>query len=126
MKNVALIFAAIFGLLGVGLGAFGAHGLERLLLANGRLDTWHTAVLYQFVHAGLLLGLSLLRDRSPDARLLRWATWATIVGILIFSGSLYLLSLTNITWLGAVTPFGGLSFLVAWSLILFYAFQRKE
>jgi uncharacterized membrane protein YgdD (TMEM256/DUF423 family) len=124
MKNTALIAAAGFGFLGVALGAFGAHSLEAVLKANERLATWETAVLYQFVHTGLLLALGILQAMAP-ARRLRIATWLSVVGIAIFSGSLYLLSLTNIKWLGAITPIGGLCFMAAWVLLFIHSIFPK-
>lgn len=126
MKNTGLVFGAAFGFLGVALGAFGAHGLEDLLVANGREATWETAVLYQFVHAGLLLLLGILDHLHSSTKLIRISIWTTIVGILIFSGSLYALSLTNIKWLGAITPLGGLSFLVAWTLLFIFSLRIKK
>jgi len=112
MDRVALLrIAAVFGALAVVLGAFGAHGLERTLEANGRVDTWETAVFYHFVHAIMLW---LVADRSPVHRR---AWWAFLAGILIFSGTLYALSLTNIRWLGAITPIGGVSLIVGWCLL---------
>jgi uncharacterized membrane protein YgdD (TMEM256/DUF423 family) len=125
MKNFALVAGAIFGFVGVALGAFGAHGLESVLKANERLDTWHTAVLYQFVHAGLLLFLGLWQLQTPAKRL-RLASIFACIGVGIFSGSLYLLSLTNIKWLGAITPIGGLCFLIAWALIIFHSISNKS
>jgi uncharacterized membrane protein YgdD (TMEM256/DUF423 family) len=124
MKNTALLMAAGFGFLGVALGAFGAHSLESVLKANDRMATWDTAVLYQFVHAGLLLALGILQAMAPAKRL-RIATWLSVVGIVIFSGSLYLLSLTNLKWLGAITPIGGLSFLAAWVLLFIHSISTK-
>jgi uncharacterized membrane protein YgdD (TMEM256/DUF423 family) len=103
----ALRVAAIFGALGVGLGAFGAHGLSALLERNQRVDTWETAVLYHLVHAVVLLALAL---HSPR----RGPFLCFAIGILIFSGTLYVLSLTNATWLGAITPLGGVAFIVGW------------
>jgi uncharacterized membrane protein YgdD (TMEM256/DUF423 family) len=125
MKNYGLAGAGIFGLLGVGLGAFGAHGLASVLLANDRVATWDTAVLYQLVHTLLLLGLGIL-DHVRPSKLLSVATWLSIAGICIFSGSLYVLSLTNLRWLGAITPLGGLSFMIAWALLLIYAIRKKS
>jgi uncharacterized membrane protein YgdD (TMEM256/DUF423 family) len=125
MKNYGLAGAGIFGLLGVGLGAFGAHGLASVLLANDRVATWDTAVLYQLVHTLLLLGLGIL-DHLRPSKLLVAATWLSIAGICIFSGSLYVLSLTNLRWLGAITPLGGLSFMIAWALLLIYAIRKKS
>ena len=125
MKNTAYISGSIFGLLAVGLGAFGAHGLESILTANGRLATWQTAVLYQFVHTGLLLILG-IKMEAKSHRLLKLSTIFTIAGIFIFSGSLYLLSLTNILVLGAITPIGGLGFLAAWGCLVIYFIQNRK
>jgi uncharacterized membrane protein YgdD (TMEM256/DUF423 family) len=108
----AMRVAALIGFLGVLLGAFGAHGLERVLLRNNRVDTWHTAVLYHLVHAVVLL---ILAYRAP---LRRGPFLAFLSGILIFSGSLYLLSVTNLLWLGAITPLGGLSLLAGWAWLI--------
>lgn len=125
MKNLALLFGSGFGFLGVALGAFGAHGLEEVLKANGREATWDTAVLYQFVHAGLLLVIGVWVEKGSPSKFLRLATWLLVAGILVFSGSLYLLSLTNIKWLGAITPIGGLSFLAAWAFFFFHSFRNN-
>ena len=102
--------AACAGFLGVALGAFGAHGLKTILTANGTLDIWQTAVLYHLIHAVAALWTS---TRYPSV------TWTWTAGILIFSGSLYLLAVTNIRWLGAITPIGGLLFLAGWLMIVF-------
>lgn len=111
--KIVLIVAAVMGALAVGLGAFGAHGLEATLTANGRLETYETAVKYQFYHSlALLLTGILMLNLNSDYFL--WTAWSFIIGTLIFSGSLYILSLTNITWLGAITPIGGLAFIVGW------------
>lgn len=100
--------AAITGMSAVALGAFGAHGLGEVLERNQRVDTWETAVLYHLVHALMLWTLA---GRPERAR--AWTLFLT--GIVIFSGSLYVLSLTNLRWLGAVTPFGGIAFLAGWA-----------
>lgn len=100
--------AAAFGFMGVVLGAFGAHALQPLLMANSTLAIWQTAVFYQLVHAVAMLWAA---DRKP----LIARFWAA--GIVFFSGSLYLLALTNIKWLGAITPIGGILFLVGWALL---------
>lgn len=125
MKNNTIAWAAIFGFLGVALGAFGAHALKDILTAHDRLATWDTAVLYQFVHTGLLLVIGLLGSKSNPTPLLRISKIAAIAGILIFSGSLYLLSVTNVRWLGAITPLGGVAFLVAWAALFLYAMKNK-
>ena len=101
--------AAILGFTGVALGAFGAHGLKDVLAANGTAAIWQTAVLYQLVHA--VASLWAAEHRPVVARL-----WAA--GIVVFSGSLYALALTNIRWLGAITPVGGVLFLIGWALLI--------
>lgn len=115
--KTVLIIAGILGALSVGIGAFGAHGLEGTLIANGRLDTFETAVEYQFYHtlALLLLGILMLNMQSGY---FNYASICFIIGIAIFSGSLYTLSLTNITWLGAITPIGGLALILGWVFLI--------
>lgn len=100
--------AAVLGALAVALGAFGAHGLKSTLARHGTEDHWQTAVFYHFIHAVVLL---VLARQSP----LRRGPWLCFVaGIALFSGSLYLLALTNARWLGLITPLGGLSLLAGW------------
>ena len=111
-----VFWGALFGLSGVMIGAFGAHGLKALLTAD-QLAIYHTGVDYQFVHAlALLLLGALAHHQSPKA----WQVAAIlfIAGVFIFSGSLYLLVLTNIAWLGAITPIGGVSFIAGWAALL--------
>ena len=122
-KNI-LILAGISGALAVGLGAFGAHGLEPILIQNGRLDTFETAVSYHFYHTLGMLGLGILALIKPEWKGLSLAAWGMSLGILIFSGSLYILSLTGITWLGAITPIGGVGFILGW-LALAYAVLKN-
>ena len=112
-KNI-LVLAGVSGAIAVGLGAFGAHGLEPILIKNGRLDTFETAVSYHFYHTLGLLGLGILAMIKPSWKGLSFAAWGMFLGILIFSGSLYILSLTGITWLGAITPIGGIGFILGW------------
>jgi uncharacterized membrane protein YgdD (TMEM256/DUF423 family) len=119
-----LVLAGISGALAVGVGAFGAHGLEPLLIKNGRLDTFETAVNYHFYHTLGLLGLGILSLIKPDWKEISSAAWGLIMGILIFSGSLYVLSLTGITWLGAITPIGGIGFIMGW-LTFVYAVWKN-
>lgn len=103
--------AALFGFLGVALGAFGAHGLHDLLVKNDRVANWETAVLYHLVHAVLLVAIT----RGESVSRLAW--WLLATGILIFSGTLYVLALTNLRWLGAITPLGGLALLGGWLVL---------
>ena len=105
-------FAAALCFLAVGLGAFGAHSLKATLESHGMLDVWNKAVFYHFVHAVALLALSLARALN------RRAWWLLFAGIVLFSGSLYCMALTNIRWIGAVTPLGGLCFLAGWAWLV--------
>jgi uncharacterized membrane protein YgdD (TMEM256/DUF423 family) len=100
--------AAIAGLCAVALGAFGAHILRAHLESLGTTQTWQTGVLYHLVHAVVLLILSGLRPVP------KWSFWFLLVGLIIFSGSLYALALTGLRWFGAVTPLGGLGMLAGW------------
>ena len=111
-----ILWGALFGLSGVMIGAFGAHALKVLLTAD-QLTIYHTGVDYQFVHAlALLLLGAIAQHQTPKA----WQLAATlfIAGVFIFSGSLYLLVLTDTAWLGAITPIGGMSFLAGWAALL--------
>ena len=111
-----VLWGALFGSSGVMIGAFGAHGLKALLTAD-QLAIYHTGVDYQFVHAlALLLLGALAQHQTPKA----WQLAATlfIAGVFIFSGSLYLLVLTDTSWLGAITPIGGMSFIAGWAALL--------
>ena len=108
MNSFVFRMAAALCFLAVALGAFGAHALKGMLQANGMMEVWNKAVLYHFVHALALLVLAVL----PAAGRASLALF--VAGILLFSGSLYLLALTNIKWLGAITPLGGLCFLAGW------------
>ena len=110
-----LALAAIFGATGVAAGAFGAHALANRLSAAD-LAIFETAARYQMYHAVALLGLGAWIDRRPSPRL-SWAARLWIAGILVFSGSLYLLVLTQLRWLGAITPFGGTAMILGWVLL---------
>ena len=103
---------ACMALLGVAAGAFGAHGL-RSILSEHMLEVFHTGVRYQMYHAfGILVSGGALAVYQLS--LFRWATWAFLIGTVLFSGSLYVMSLTGVRWLGAVTPLGGLFFITGW------------
>lgn len=117
--NTTRIFqiAAILGALAVALGAFGAHALKELLILNQRLDTFELAVRYQFYHVFALALTGVLSFYYPPGRLYL-AAWLFIAGILLFSGSLYLLSLTQIRQVAWITPIGGASFIAGWIVLL--------
>lgn len=116
MANTFLTLAATSGLLAVALGAFGAHAL-RNRLDTYAMDIFETAVQYQFYHSLALLCVGLLALNQPGMVLLKSSGWLFVVGIVIFSGSLYLLSLTGLRWLGAVTPVGGLALIAGWACL---------
>ena len=104
--------AAALCFLAVALGAFGAHSLKSILETHGMLDVWNKAVLYHFIHAIALFVLALYGTAN------RGAWWLLFAGIFLFSGSLYLMALTNLHLLGAVTPLGGLCFLAGWAWLV--------
>ncbi|MEH0158192.1 DUF423 domain-containing protein [Limibacter armeniacum] len=118
MQKKILMSGALLGALAVGIGAFGAHGLKPLLTEYGRLDTFETGVKYHFYHSLALILIGLLQFHIKSKKL-EWAGILMIAGIFIFSGSLYVLCLTNIGILGAITPIGGVGFIVGWLMLLF-------
>jgi len=112
-QSTAQRLAAFAGFTAVGLGAFGAHGLKGILEANSTVSVWQTAALYHLVHAVVLLVLS-SRPSPP-----RWSFYLMGMGMMFFCGSLYLLALSNLKWLGAITPIGGGFFLAGWLVLAF-------
>ena len=118
-----LATGAIAAGIGVGLGAFGAHGLKSRVDPQ-MLSVFETGVRYHLYHGLALLAVAWVSSRTMSA-LPTAAGWAFVVGILLFSGSLYLLVLTGTKWLGAITPLGGLAFLVGWVLLAASAFARS-
>jgi uncharacterized membrane protein YgdD (TMEM256/DUF423 family) len=118
VTRLTLTTGALFGLLAVVLGAFGAHGLEAQV-APQLLVVWATASDYLALHALALLALGSLSERRPDSRLLAASAWCLILGTLIFSGSLYARVLTDVRAWGAVTPFGGALLIAGWSVLAF-------
>ena len=116
-------FGALCLLTGVGAGAFGAHGLKQVV-SPSLLAVWQTAVRYQLVHG---LGLLILVALAPhlNAALSRHAIRLMAAGIVIFSGSLYALVLSGYTMLGAITPIGGVAFILAWALVAVAALQKR-
>lgn len=118
MPSLFIALAAINGFIAVGLGAFAAHGLKSRL-PEDLLAIFQTGVQYQMYHALALFGVGLLAMQLSDSTLLRASGWLFVAGIVIFSGSLYVLALTGTRWLGAITPIGGVAFLVGWALLAF-------
>lgn len=113
MSRVALLrIAASLCFLAVALGAFGAHALKASLESKGMLDVWNKAVLYHFLHAIALVALALHGTGHRAVSVL------LVAGIVLFSGSLYTMALTNAKWLGAITPLGGLCFLTGWAWLV--------
>lgn len=123
MTPVRLFFllGTLFAGLGVGFGAFGAHEL-RSTLSSEDLATFETGVRYQMYHALALIGVAWAASRWESAAVVA-AGWAFVAGIVIFSGSLYLLVITGPRWLGAITPIGGVAFLVGWVLLVWTAIR---
>lgn len=110
-----LILGCIAALLAVVLGAFGAHGLKARLTPE-LMAAYRTGVEYQFYHALGMILIGLAAFHLPESAQLRRAGWTMLAGIVLFCGSLYLLSLTGLGWLGAITPAGGVAFIAAWAL----------
>ena len=113
MAKLFITLAALSGMLAVVFGAFGAHALKNRL-DDYAMGVFETAVQYHFYHTLALLGVGLLALTLPESPLLKSSGWLFTVGLVVFSGSLYVLSLTGLRWLGAVTPLGGLAFIAGW------------
>ena len=124
MSKLIIILAGINGFLAVSIGAFAAHML-RDRISPELLNTFQTGVQYHMYHALGLFGIGLLMLNFPTSNLLRISAYLMIAGIVLFSGSLYLLSITGTRWLGAITPLGGLCFLTAWMLIVWFATKQQ-
>lgn len=112
----ALVAGTVLGFLSVALGAFGAHALKDYLLETNRLDTYEKAVQYQMYHGLALLFVGVLGLQFPELKL-NWVGFFFVLGTLIFSGSLYVLCATGIRWMGAITPIGGICFLLGWGML---------
>lgn len=122
MSKTILVVASVLLALAVAAGAFGAHALKAQLSAE-MLQTWKTAVDYHFYHALGLLVIGALALLLPDLPL-KWPAILLLSGIVLFSGSLYVLSITGTKWLGAITPLGGLSFIAGWLLLAFTVWKK--
>ena len=117
MQKLILWSGTVLAALSVAIGAFGAHALKEMLQANHRVETFNTGVQYQFYHSLALLIIGGLMFKIPS-KFLAYAAWSHMAGILLFSGSLYVLCLTGQARWGAVTPIGGLLFLLGWVFLL--------
>ena len=115
MERLFFIFGALSALIGVGAGAFGAHGLKDRLDPE-MLSIFEVGVRYQMYHAFALIAAAWSQTKWPS-KLVTIAGWMFVVGTVIFSGSLYMLSMTDEKWLGMITPFGGLAFMAGWACI---------
>lgn len=123
MRSIVFLLAATAGFTGVGLGAFGAHSFANILEANNRIDTYETATQYHLVHAAVLFGLATLTVHK-HGRWYRAAVLSITTGIVLFSGSLYMLALFDLGFMGAVAPLGGTAFLIGWACIGMLGWQK--
>lgn len=122
MNPIFILLGAVNAFLAVTLGAFGAHGLKNQL-SDDMLAIYQTAVQYHMFHALGLILIGVISVEAAQAAYLKGAGWLLFVGIILFSGSLYCLSLTGVRILGAITPFGGLCFLLGWLMLSWVAFR---
>jgi uncharacterized membrane protein YgdD (TMEM256/DUF423 family) len=113
MEKTFLVIGAVLGALAVAIGAFGAHGLKAMVTAD-LLANFETGARYHMYHALAIVAVALVIARDPAAPLAPLAGWLFLAGIVIFSGSLYLMALTGIRWLGAITPIGGVALIGGW------------
>jgi uncharacterized membrane protein YgdD (TMEM256/DUF423 family) len=116
MAKLFITLASLSGMLAVAFGAFGAHALKSRL-DDYALGVFQTAVQYHFYHSLALLAVGILALSQPQTILLKSSGWLFFTGIVVFSGSLYLLSITGVRWLGAITPLGGLAFIAGWACL---------
>ena len=122
MAKIFIVLGSILGGTGVMIGAFGAHALKNLLESSGRIETFETAVKYQFYHALALIILGLLISKNQHI-FYNYSGYSFLIGTLIFSGSLYILCLSGITKFGMITPIGGVLMIVGWIFLLLGALK---
>lgn len=122
--RIFLFAGAVSGFIAVALGAFAAHGLSDQLSAR-MLGVFETGAEYQLTHALALIAIALLLDKRPQSKALKVSGWAFIAGLVLFPFSLYALALTGIGWLGAITPLGGVGFLVGWAALAVFALKQN-
>lgn len=125
MNKTFIAIGSICALLSVAFGAFGAHALKGVLTPN-MLANYQTGVQYQIVHSLGLIAVGLCASILPDSGHLRRAGWSMLIGIIVFSGSLYILSITGIAVLGAITPIGGIAFMFAWLSLALAAWRSPS
>jgi uncharacterized membrane protein YgdD (TMEM256/DUF423 family) len=128
MRSISLFLGALSALMGVGMGAFGAHALKATMSPE-MLAVYQTGVSYHMWHALGLIGIAIIQQiQQPmeGSALLNWAARLMFFGIVLFSGSLYCLAILNLPWLGMFTPIGGVSFLTAWTLIAIFAIKKPH
>ena len=119
-----LVAGSLNAMLAVILGAFGSHGLKTIISIQ-LMATYNTGVQYHFYHALGLLAVGLLMQVYGEIIWLKWSGWLMLTGIILFSGSLYLLALTATSWIGVITPFGGLCFIIAWGMMAWSVYRKK-
>ncbi len=123
MDRLFFALASLFGGLAVALGAFGAHAM-RGRVADDLLTVYETGVKYHFYHALALVAVVVAIQRWPSSNLPVIAGWAFVIGILLFSGSLYVMTFTGLRWLGAITPIGGVALIIGWLCLLLVAWRN--
>lgn len=124
MPSVFLFLGTTFAFLGVVFGAFGAHALKTMMTPE-LLAVYQTGVTYQMWHAFGLIAIALIQQHDSQSALLKWAGALMFLGIILFSGSLYLLAILDLPALGKITPIGGVSFLIAWSLLVIFSGKKQ-
>ena len=124
MPKLAILLGSLNAMLAVILGAFGAHGLKGRLTED-LLAVYQTGVQYHFYHALGMILIGIIAWQIPGSVWLKWSTWLMLTGIILFSGSLYLLALTNVRWLGMITPIGGVAFIASWLLLAVAVYHSK-
>ena len=125
MSKLFLILGSVNAALAIMLGAFGSHGLK-VSLSIEMMNIYQTGIQYHVYHAFGLLIIGLIAFQFPGSKLLRWSGWLMFSGIIFFSGSLYLQAITNIRWLGAITPIGGTAFITSWILLTMTALKLEQ
>lgn len=125
MQRKFMIIGALMAMLSVAIGAFGAHLLEPIV-GESSMKVYETGVQYHMIHALGILLIAIVAGLWGDSRRLAWAGWLLFVGIILFSGSLYVLTITGIKPLGIITPFGGVAFIAGWICLMAEAFSRKK